>query len=409
MDRLKRYMFVFIPVIALILIIVVFLRREGGANAPDTVAAQPVAESTPDDVVEATSDQLTQIKVEPVSEETVDLDLETTGKVGFNEDRITPVIAPYNGRVLEVMGNKGDMVAAGEALVAIDSADLVEAANDLSEATANADKARIAVDIADKAAERARTLTQQEAMATKELQAAESDLAKARDDNRRAQAAIAVVRNRLALFGKSEGEIAELENSITDRLDRRVIIRAPITGTIVDRKVGLGQFIKPDTPDPLFLISDLSTLWVNADVYEKYLPEIHVGAPVDITIAAYPDRRFPARISAINPTVDPATRTIHVRCLVPNPNGLLKPEMFANIRIGGAAKRNVMTVPSGAVMTKGTDSFVLIEQGKAHFRRQTIKPGKEIQQRTVIEEGLSSKDRVVTSGVLMLNKQLEEK
>jgi cobalt-zinc-cadmium efflux system membrane fusion protein len=407
MDRLKRYLLIFVPAVALIVIIAVFLRREGGAKPPDVSAAPPAADSS--DLVEATPEQLTQIKVEPVHKEAIDLDLETTGKVGFNEDRITPVIAPYNGRVLEVMGNKGDTVAAGEALVVIDSADLVEAANDLSEAIANSDKARIAVDIAEKAAERARNLTQQEAMATKELQAAESDLAKTREDYRRAQAAVAVVRSRLAIFGKSKSEIAELENSITDQLDRRVIIRAPIAGTIVDRKVGMGQFIKPDTPDPLFLISDLSTVWVNADVYERYLPEIHVGAPVEITVAAYADRRFPARISAINPTVDPASRTIRVRCLVPNPNGLLKPEMFANIRIGGAAKRNVVTVPSAAVMTKGTESFVLLEQSKGHFRRQTVKPGKEIQQRTVIEEGLTTDDRVVTSGILMLNKQLEDK
>src|SRR5436190_19175345 len=98
MDHIKRYLFVIIPVIALIFIIVVFLRREGGANPADIAAAQPPAESTPDYVVEATPQQLTQIKVEPVSEQAIDLDLETTGKVGFNEDRITPVIAPYNGR-----------------------------------------------------------------------------------------------------------------------------------------------------------------------------------------------------------------------------------------------------------------------------------------------------------------------
>jgi len=408
MDRLKRYMLICVPAVALIVIVAVFLRREGGANPPDAAAAQPAAESRPSDTVEATPEQLTQIKVEPVREQAIDLDLETTGKVGFNEDRITPVIAPYNGRVLEVRGNKGDMVAAGDPLVSIDSADLVQAANDLSEAVANADKATIVVDIAEKAAERARNLTQQEAMATKELQAAESDLARAHDDHRRAQAAVAVVRSRLALFGKSKGEIEELENSITEQLDRRVIIRAPIAGTIVDRKVGMGQFIKSDTPDPLFLISDLSTVWVNADVYERYLPEIHVGAPVEITVAAYADRHFPARISAINPTVDPVTRTIRVRCLVPNPNGLLKPEMFANIRIGGATKRNAVYVPASAVINTGSEAFVLVEQSPRHFRRQAVKTGKDIQQYTVIEEGLHSNDRVVTSGVLMLNKQLEE-
>jgi cobalt-zinc-cadmium efflux system membrane fusion protein len=196
---------------------------------------------------------------------------------------------------------------------------------------------------------------------------------------------------------------------MTDTIDRQVVIQAPIAGTIVDRKVGTGQYIKPDTPDPLFLITDLSTVWVNADVYEKYLPDIHVGAPVEITVAAYPDRRFPAHISAINPTVDPVTRTIHVRCLVPNSIGLLKPEMFATIRIGGAAKRNVPVVPSTAVLTQGADSFVLVEESPGHFRRKPVKSGKEIQQYTVVEEGLGANDRVVTSGVLLLSTLLDTK
>src|SRR5262249_12677993 len=130
---------------------------------------------------------------------------------------------------------------------------------------------------------------------------------------------------------------------------------------------------------------------------------------VEITIGAYPDRRFPARIAAINPTVDPTTRTIHVRCLVPNQNGLLKPEMFANVRIGDAAKRKVAVVPSAAILTMGADSFVMIEQSPANFHRKAVKAGKEIQQYTVVEEGLTPDDRVVTSGVLMLNKELEEK
>src|SRR5262249_12460449 len=161
---------------------------------------------------------------------------------------------------------------------------------------------------------------------------------------------VSVMRNKLSLFGKSDDEIRRLEESITDQIDRRFEIRAPLAGTIVDRKVGPGQYIKPDTPDPLFLIGDLSSVWVNAEIYETHLRQIRVGAPVVISVAAYPEREFPARISAINPTVDPTTRTIHVRCSVANAAGLLKPEMFASIRIADSAKRRVPTVPSTAVL-----------------------------------------------------------
>ena len=398
----KRYLFILGPIVALALIGAVVFRREGGAKPPVVNAQAPSVEPKAD-VIEATAEQMKQIKVETVHEQAIDLDLETTGKVGFNEDRLTPVLAPYNGRVLEVRGNKGDVVTAGQPLLVIDSADLVATVNDLSQAVSDADKARIAVDQTEKAAQRAKNLHAQEALATKELQAAETDLARAREEYRRAQAAVSIVRSRLSLFGKTASEISALESSMVDKVDRQVVIQAPIAGTIVDRKVGLGQYVKQDTPDPLFLISDLSTVWVNADVYEKYLPEIHVGAPVEITIAAYPDRRFPARISAINPTLDPVTRTIHVRCTVTNAGGLLKPEMFASIRVGQAEKRKVLTVPSTAILTQGSDSFVLAEESTGRFRRRSVMPGREVQGRTVIEKGLGAEDRVVTSGVLLLN------
>jgi len=287
-------------------------------------------------------------------------------------------------------------------LLVVESPDLVAAINDLSQGRADVDRARIALEAADKAAQRARNLQALEALATKDLQAAESELGRTREDLRRADAALAVARNRVALFGKTADEIRHLEESVTDQIDSRIFIRAPLAGTVVDRKVGPGQYIKADTPDPLYLISDLSTLWVNAEVYETALSEIRVGAPVEIRLPAFPDRMFPAHISSINPTVDPVTRTVHVRCLVTNSSGLLKPEMFASVRIGSLTKRKVPVVPSTAVLTLGSESFVLVEDSPGKFRRRQVKPGRAIEGYTTIEDGLSSGDRVVSAGVLML-------
>jgi cobalt-zinc-cadmium efflux system membrane fusion protein len=212
------------------------------------------------------------------------------------------------------------------------------------------------------------------------------------------------VESRLALFGKN-AELVEASNS--GGPDRRVVIRAPINGTIVERKVGAGQYVKPDMPDPLFMISDLSTVWVIADVFESYLAKIHVGQSVEITVPAYPERRFPARISFINPTVDNETRTVHVRCSVPNPGGLLKPDMFALIDIGAALPQRVAAVPTGAIFTKGADSFVFVEESPEHFRRRQVRPGRAIDGATVIEEGLKPGERVATRGVLLLNGIIE--
>ena len=394
-----------IVIVGLVVVLVAaFTVRRQDARTDQTPAPQIPKSSN--DVIEATPEQLKQIRVETVRDQFIDLDLETTGKIGFNEDRMTPVFAPYGGRVVEVLANKGDVVKVGQQLLIIEAPDLVATVHDLAEARADADKAKIALDVADKGAERARNLHSLEAIATKELQAAESDLARAREDYRRATAAVSVMRNKLSLFGKSVAEIRQFEESVTDQIDRRVEIRAPLAGTIVERKVGPGQYVKPDKPDPLFIIGDLSNVWVNADVYEAHLQQDQVGAPVTITVAAYPDREFPARISAINPTVDPTTRTIRVRCSVPNPQGLLKPEMFASIRIGKTVKRKAPTVPSNAVLTQGPESFVLREESAGRFRRRAVKSGREIQGYTVIEEGLASNDRVVTSGALLLNNGL---
>jgi cobalt-zinc-cadmium efflux system membrane fusion protein len=377
----------------------VFTRRPTPAAEPETAKADAV----PAGLIEATGEQLNQIRVEPVREQTIDVNLEATGRVGFNEDRVTPVLAPYPGRVLELLASTGDVVKAAQPLLVIESPDIISAVNDLAEARTNVDKSRIALDIAEKSVERARRLHAQEALATKELQSAEAELARAQEDYRRAESSVSVVRNRLALLGKTADEIARLESSPPGETDRKIVIRAPIGGTIVDRKVGSGQYIKADSQDPLYLISDLSSLWITADIYETDLPNVHVGAPVDIRLAAYPDRDFPAKIFAINPTVDSATRTVKVRCVVPNPGGLLKPEMFARIRVGDAVKQKVVTVPSNAILTEGERSHVLVEESAGHFRRREVKSGREVDGNTVVESGLRPGDRVVTSGVLLLN------
>src|SRR5262249_3794456 len=144
-----------IAVAALIVIVVAaaIVRRQEARS--DDVHADATPKSTPD-VFEATPDQLQQIRVEPVREQAIDMPLETTGKVGFNEDRMTPVFAPYGGRVLEVLANKGDVVQSGQPVLVIESPDLIATVNDLAEAHAEADKSKIALESAEKAAERAR-------------------------------------------------------------------------------------------------------------------------------------------------------------------------------------------------------------------------------------------------------------
>jgi cobalt-zinc-cadmium efflux system membrane fusion protein len=182
-----------------------------------------------------------------------------------------------------------------------------------------------------------------------------------------------------------------------------VTIKAPISGTIVDRKIGPGQYIKADAPDPLFLISDLSTVWVVADVFESDLLQLRNRAPVEIHIDAYPGRTFPAQVSFISPSVDPATHTVRVRCLVHNADGALKPDMFARIRIRSAAEERVAVVPAAAVISEGDRSVVFLEQEPGRFCRREIHVDRKANGLLVVRDGLRSGDRIVTRGALLLN------
>ncbi len=341
-------------------------QRLGMQPVEEQAAPSPPPQAT--DVVVIHEHQLQQLTIEPVREQPLTVERDTTGKVSFNEERLTPVYTPYAGRVLEVLATKGAAVRPGQPLLVLESPELVTVQNDLAAARSDLSKAKIGLDAARVAAERARSLHTQGAIATKDMQQAETELARVQDEQRRAQAGLAAMEHRLALFGKTPAEIARLG----DPVDRRIVLRAPIAGTIVERKVGLGQYLRADASDALFLIADLSTVWVLADVYESDLADIHLNAPVEVSVASYPHLTLPARIASINPTVDPASRTVRVRCLVQNTDGLLKPDMFATIKVRSLTPHTVPVVPASAVLSQGTETVVFVEEAPGRFRQRQV-------------------------------------
>lgn len=398
-------------------ILLVFLLGGGGfllkqkaasANLKATAEAKPALAPVAPDVAVADASEQKQLTVEAVTERTYQTEGEVTGKVAFNEDNMSPVFTPYAGRIVELLASKGDVVKRGQPLLIIEAPDLVVAENDLSAARSDVDKAKLALTAAERAHERNIKLHEREAIATKDLQLTENDLLRAKEDLRRAVASVNLVESRIAFFGKDAKEIEQMKTT-GGKIDRRLTIRAPISGTIVERKIGPGQFIKPDLPDPMFLISDLSSVWVMADVYESNLSRIHVGAPVQVSVPAFPDRTFPARISFINPTVDAASRTVRVRCSMANPNGKFKPDMFAKIKIGATVPQSVVSVPSSAVIVQSDSSVAFIEEAPGKYRKQKVKTGKDEQGFTVIEAGLKTGDRIVTHGAMLLNNGLSIK
>jgi cobalt-zinc-cadmium efflux system membrane fusion protein len=394
-SRRRIYVAVAIILIALLAVLVYGRYRSTHQSPPAKSAISP---EVPENVVFASEDQLKNLTIEPVTARDFTVEREVTGKVEFNEDHLTPVFPAYSGRVVAVLGAKGQFVRKGQPLLFVESPEYVAAQTDLTNARADLDKAVVNLKTAEVNVDRACRLFAQDAISQKDLQRDQSALALAQAELRRAMGALAVAQSKLMVFGKTPGDIAMLSAVV----DRVLAITAPIDGTIVDRQVGMGQILRTDSTTPLFQISSLSTLWVNGDVFESDLPDIKPGSPAEIRVMCYPKQVFPARVSFISPTVDSAARTVHVRCEVNNPNGLLKPGMFAKMKILAAARKSVPVIPASAVVARGENSFVLIEEAPGRFRKRKVEIGHEVDGSVMVNSGLNAGERIVTKGAVLL-------
>ena len=207
-------------------------------------------------------------KVEPIAfrEERA-----TDGRIAINEDTTTPVFSPYSGRVSRLIAKPGEHVERGAPLFAIEASEFVQGHNDLVTAVAGVDKAKSRLALAQMAEKRQRDLQAIRGGALKDLEQAQSDLVQAQGDLRAAEITLAAVRNRLRILGRSDEEIADLEKR--DRVGAETIVAAPIAGTVIQRKVGLGQYINAGANDPVYTIGDLSTVWLVANVRESDAPQ----------------------------------------------------------------------------------------------------------------------------------------
>src|SRR5216684_3605909 len=219
----------------------------------------------------------------------------TDGKIAINEDTTTPVFSPYSGRVSRLIAKPGDYVEVGKPLFAIDASEYVQGQNDLVTAVAGVEKTKSKLELAKTSEKRQRELLAIRGGALKDLEQAQSDLVAAQGDLRAAEIALAAVRNRLRILGRSDEEIDHLEK--VDRIGAEVVVSAPIAGTVVQRKVGLGQYINAGATDPVYTVGNLQTVWLIANVRESDAPKMKVGAPVEVTVLAFPGRVFNAKLA----------------------------------------------------------------------------------------------------------------
>ena len=349
--------------------------------------------------------QWATLTVEPVQQRVFQSEHVTEGKIAVDEDRSTPIFSPYAGRVLKLFVKPGDTVTVGQPLFTVQAADMVQAQNDFISAATALNKARSAQNLAEIIDKRQRLLYEGKAVPLKEVQNARAALDAAENDVRSAEVALEAARNRLRIFGKTDQEITDFQEKGT--IDPATLITAPIGGTIVQRKVGPGQYVGSGSTDPVFIIGDLSAVWVVAFIRETEAPLVHVGQAIYFTVLAYPDRSFPANISYVAAALDPTTRRLLVRATVNNSAGLLKPEMFASVKILTGEGDKAVAVPRDAIIYEGEAARVWVVRDKDNEKAielRRIKVGLTNGNMVEALKGLALGDRVVTKGSLFIDR-----
>jgi len=350
-----------------------------------------------------TAAQWATLTVEPCQQKTFRSEYVTEGKIAVDEDRSTPIFSPYAGRVTKLFVKPGDVVTQGQTLFTVEATDMVQAQNDFISASTALNKARSTLNLAQINDKRQRLLYEGKAVPLKEVQQAQGTLDAAENDVRSADVALEASRNRLRILGKTDQEITEFQTKGT--INPATPIYAPIGGTIVQRKVGPGQYVGSGASDPVFVIGDLSTVWVVAYIRETEAPMVRIGQPIYFTVLAYPDRSFPAKISYVATALDPVTRRLLVRASVDNSAGVLKPEMFASVKILTGEGETAIAVPRDAIIHEGERARVWVARDHdTAIELRQIKVGLTNGSMVEVLDGLAPSDRVITRGSLFIDR-----
>lgn len=349
-----------------------------------------------------TATELATLTIQPVTEHTFRAEHITEGKIAVDEDRSTPVFSPYAGRVTKLLARPGDRVTQGQALFTIEAADTVQAQNDFITAATALNKAKSQLELAQIQDKRAHDLYEGKAAPLKDYQTSQAALVSAQNDMRSSETALEAARNRLRILGLTDEAIATFQDK--GRINPETTIFSPIAGTVVQRKIGPGQYVNAGASDPVFVVGDLSTVWLTAFVRETEAPAIEVGQEIAFSVLAFPGRVMTARINYVSAAIDPSTRRLMVRATIDNPGGLLKPEMFANVTIYSAGDRPAVGVPKQALIYEGDQVRVWVVRDDKSIELRQIKVGLANGDLVEVKGNLSLGDRIVTKGSLFIDR-----
>ncbi|MDI4237152.1 efflux RND transporter periplasmic adaptor subunit [Bradyrhizobium sp. Arg237L] len=342
------------------------------------------------------------LSLQPVSERAFRAEYVTEGKIGIDEDRSTPVFSPYTGRITKLLARPGDSVVKGQPLFVIEAADTVQAQNDYISAMTSVNKAKSAVDLAQIQDDRAKSLFEGKAVPLKDYQQSQATLVQAQNDLRSAQTTLEAARNKLRILGFGDGDIDALRQK--GGINPEITIFAPIGGTVVQRKAGPGQYVSSGASDPVYVIGDLSTVWLLAFVRESDAAKVAVGQDVTFSVMALPGRSLTARINYVAAAIDPTTRRLLVRATIDNADGALKPEMFANVTLYSPGDHPAVGVPKQALIYEGDQVRVWVAHPDKTIELRQVKPGITNGDLVEIVSNLRPGEQIVTKGSLFIDR-----
>jgi len=361
----------------------------GAKAAPET---EPNRTGTPAaDSVELQESQMKSVKVETAGEREFPIEKAAVGSIDFNEELLTQVFTPYQGKIVGLFAKIGDEVKKGQTLFTIDSPDLLAADSNLIAASG-------VLQLTTRNLTRLRALYESRAVSQKDLEQAISD-------QQTAEGALRAARDAVRIFGKTDQEVDRI---VAERMaDPTLVVPSPISGRVTARNAAPGLLVQPGNAPSPYTVADISTMWMLANVAESDSPAFSVGQEVKVTVMAYPGRVFEGRISTIASTVDPTTHRVLVRSEIDDPKHELRSGMFANFVIRTGDPVRSIAVPLDGVVREGDGTMtVWVTADRRRFTKRTVKTGLQREGYYQILEGLQAGELVATEGALFLSNAL---
>ncbi|HWX60722.1 efflux RND transporter periplasmic adaptor subunit [Bradyrhizobium sp.] len=318
-----------------------------------------------------------RVAVQPVEIRTMRTSRIFPASVEADVARTVNVLPPLAGRVTELKIQLGDEVRKGQRLTVIESGDLAQAISD-------AEKAKAQAELTLGTLQRAQNMTKFGGIAIKDLEQAQSDYAQAKSELDRASYRLQVIDARAEVSG-----------------DRTLTMTAPIDGTITVLATAPGSYVN-DTTQSLMTIANLERVFITANVPENDLAFVAKGEDVDVSLRAFPGQTFAGKVDTVSRVLDADTRRTKVRVVLDNPDGKLRPNMFATVELFASAARKLV-VPTSALLINNDDVSIFVEVGPWRFERRVVTTEAEINDSIVVTSGLKDGDRIVTRGGVLLN------